>query len=160
MKITIHPPLIEPPVERSNAISMIIRSFKGRRDVEVHLFRPEYDSEEAERYDWNKLIGDPASRDLVDNPMEARKILFEAFTAEERDQVLAFLEKRYAERVSEVNAYSLEFPIPTGIPPLSMIPEGKSIGFIRFERIPNFDLPFKVHGLYDLARHQPLVQDE
>ena len=149
-----------PPVDRAYVISMVIKSFKGRRDVEAHLFRPEYDPEDLKGYDWVKLIGDPAQPGADDDPATAQKILLESFSSAERDQVLQFLQDCYADRVSKVSVHTLDFPIPTGLPCLSGIPEGKTIGLIRFEKIPSCALPFKMHGLYDLAQHEPLVQDE
>lgn len=43
------------PIDRAHALSMTIKSFKGRRDVEVHLFRHTWDPEEEEAIDWDKL---------------------------------------------------------------------------------------------------------
>ena len=41
MDVRVNPPMMAPPVDRAWAVSMVIRSFKGRRDVEVHLYRAE-----------------------------------------------------------------------------------------------------------------------
>lgn len=146
------------PVERAYMVSMIIKSFKGRRDVEVHLFRPDFDPAEEEQYDWDKLLGDPIHPDLdVDIP-KSKRILLESFTLEERDTVVEYLKVRYGSRLASISSGPLDLPIPLGIPPLSSIPGGKTIGFIHFEAVPNYTLPFTVHGFYDLAQHKPLVE--
>jgi hypothetical protein len=147
------------PVERAWVISMTIKSFKGRKDVEVHLFRPDYDTAEAEGYDWDALLGDPVHPELPVDLQASRRVLLEAFTPEERDQVLEYLKSTYEDRVSQVVAAPMDLPIPLGLPPLSDIPEGKSIGFIRFDKLPNYSLPFGLRGFYDLAQHEPLVQE-
>ena len=77
MEVLIYPPMSTVSVDRGWVISMVIKSFKGRRDVEVHLFRPDYDPEEAKAYDWVRLIGDPVSPGASDDPTSARQILLE-----------------------------------------------------------------------------------
>lgn len=148
------------PVERAYILSMVINSFKGRRDVEVHLFRPDFEESELKNYDWNKLLGDPVHPELEIDLDKSKRILLESFTLSERDQIVAYLKERYANRVSAINSAPLDLPIPLGLPPLSSIPGGKTIGFIHFEQIPNYTLPFPVHGFYDLAQHKPLVEGE
>lgn len=153
---TSHTPL---PVDRAYVLSMTIKSFKGRRDVQVHLFRTGYDMAEAQGYPWEHLLGEPLDAQHTDAE-GSRQLLLEAFTADERDQILAYLEKRYADRLTEISAQPMDFPIPLGLCPLSAFPEGETIGFIRFDRIPNYDLPFAFHGLYDLAQHSPVVKEQ
>ena len=144
------------PSDRAYVISMVIKSFKGRRNVEVHLFRPKYDEAEQNAYDWNNLLGDPIEPGM-DDPIGSRKVMLEAFTKEERDIILEYLKAHYDDRVSEVNAQPMNFPIPVGLNPLSAIPEGKTIGLIRFSKLPHYNLDFPLSGLYDLSQAQPLV---
>jgi hypothetical protein len=150
----------EASTERIYAISIVIRSFKGRRDVEVHLFRQDWDESEFSAYDWDKLIGQPLEPNIEYDEGSSRRIILEAFTREERDAVVDYLRERYENRLSRIDACALDLPVPAGLPPLSTYPEGKSIGFIRFDEIPNYPLDFKFRGLYDLSRHEPLVRDE
>jgi len=160
MEITIVPVTDTLPVERAFVISMVIKSFKGRRDVEVHLFHAgphESELETAEGVIWDDLVD--SGHPKADKSVETFKIILEAFTEAERDQVIEYLKNRYEGRVSQINACTLSFPIPQGMPPLSAAPEGKTIGFIRFESTPHYTLPFTVHGLYDLSQHEPLVQE-
>lgn len=157
MEINLHSPETAPPVKRAYFITMTINSFKGRRDVEVHLFRPDYDAAEMAAYDWNKLLGDPIHPQVPADPEFSKRVLMEAFTAEERDKVIDYLKEHYADRVSVVNSGPVDLPVPLGLPPLSELPEGKTIGFIRFDQIPHYSLPFKLRGMYDLAQHEPLV---
>ena len=148
------------PTDRAWVVSMTIKSFKGRKDVDVHLFRSDYDEAEMETYDWDKILGDPYDPEVKPDPELSKCVLLEAFTSTERDALLAYLKERYEDRVSAITACPLNLPIPLGLPPLSSIPEGKAIGFIRFDQIPNYTLDFPVHGFYDLAQHEPMVHDE
>ncbi len=160
MEITIIPPTTDLVVDRVHVVTMVIKSFKGRKNVDVHLFRSGYDPEEAECYDWNVLLGDPVQPGLEIDPLQSRKVFLEAFTADERDALVEFLKVRYATRLASITTAPLDFPIPLGLQPLSEIPEGKTMGFIRLENLANYSLPFEVHGFYDLAQHDPLVQEE
>ncbi len=148
----------EIPIKRGYAVSMIIRSFKGRREVEVHLFRPEWAAEEENEISWDNIFGSPATLDAIPNEKKDRKIILESFTLEERDQVVDYLKEHYSSRLESIFSTPMEFPVPTGMPPLSSITEGKDIGLIKFEKVPHFDLPFALRGLYNLGAHRPLVE--
>jgi len=147
------------PIDRAHAVSMTIKSFKGRRDVEVHLFRKSWDPEEEEAIDWDKLLAAPG---MSDSPEAAgsRKVVLESLTPEERDQVIGYLKEHYANRLSAITSSPIPFPIPIGLMALSDLSEGKSIGFIHFERIPHFNLGFALRGFYDLSQHPPIVETE
>ncbi len=160
MELNILIPDSPPPVERVYTVSMVIRSFKGRRNVEVHLFRPDYDPNEVDKYNWDKLIGDPVHPDVQVNLESPKYIVLESFTLEERDAIVEYLKDRYGERLETISSGPLALPVPLGMPALSEIPGGKTLGFIHFELVPNYTLPFAVHGLYDLAQHDPLVRGE
>ncbi|MDK2957805.1 MAG: hypothetical protein PWQ57_3303 [Desulfovibrionales bacterium] len=147
------------PINRAYSVSIIIKSFKGRRDVEAHLFRPQWDSAEEKDVDWAKLLGSPMDPSLPADPLSTRKVIMESFTVEERDQLVLYLSEHYDDRLTALWSAPLEFPAPMGLPALSDVDEDKSIGFIRFEKIPHFHLPFPVHALYDLSRHRPLVEE-
>ncbi len=147
------------PADRAFVMTMTIKSFKGRRDVQVHLFRPEYEASEFEAYKWDNLLGD-AIEPGQDDPEGSKRVLLEAFTKAERDQILGYIQERYADRVSDVTARPMTFPVPKGLVPLSAIPEGKSVGLVRFSQLPNYTLPFPLSGLYDLSQHEPMVQAE
>ncbi len=157
MDIRIDTPRMPPPVDRAWAVSMVIRSFKGRRDVEVHLYRAEAAPDQG--YDWDALLGE-APPNAPAEPEATKQMVLEAFSEAERDTVLEFLKARYTDRLVSITATAMEFPLPKGLPPLSSYPEGKSIGRIRFEKVPTFDMPFVIHGLYDLSRHKPLVEEQ
>ena len=163
MDITIIPLEAPAPVARIHVLSMVIRTFKGRRDVEVHLFRPEPqdgDMDEMEAAGWDNLIDDTQHPDIEGDMETTRRVLLEAFTEKERDILLGYLRERYEGKVSAITACPMVLPLPLGLKPLSAFPVGKTIGVIRFDALPNYPLPFAVHGLYDLAQHEPLVQDE
>ena len=149
----------ELPVKKGYMISLIIKKLKGHKYVEVHLFLPEWDENEAKSYDWSKLLGDPIDRNAPADPVSSRKVLLESFTLEERDIILDYIKKRYVSRLSAINSRPLDFPIPMGLIPLSEIPEDDDIGCIRFEEIPNYTIPFPVHGLYILSQHEPVEEE-
>lgn len=153
-KVPIDSPL---PCERAFVLSMVIRSFKGRRDVEVHLFRSGWAETDA-LICRGEGIFEPAASADKESHERACAFLMEAFTAEERDALIDYLSARYADKVSEITAAPLPFPIPTDISPLSTVPLGQDIGLIHLWKIPNYPLPFKVDGLFDLAVHKPMVQ--
>ena len=161
MDMRVDTPMMPPPVDRAWAVSMVIRSFKGRRDVEVHLYRAEAapDPGMDGGYDWDALLGELPPNAPAE-PEATKRMILESFTEAERDQVLDFLTARYEDRLVSITATPMEFPLPKGLPPLSSFPEGKSVGRIYFEKIPTFDLGFVIHGLYDLARHKPLVEEQ
>ncbi|WP_462323849.1 hypothetical protein [Desulfoplanes sp.] len=158
--------MIEPnqplPVDRGYVLSMVIRSFKGRRDVEVHLYRSAWSDDEMDTYDWKNLLGGSIERKdggAID-PQGSKKVLLEAFTEKERDQVITYLSERYESRLTKITAAPLGFPIPQGLAPLSSFAQGKTIGTIQLDKIPNYPLPFPIRGLYDLSRHKPLVEEK
>jgi hypothetical protein len=157
MEMTVQSPESPLPVDRAYVVSVVIKSFKGRRDVEVHLFRTAWDEKELEMIDWD-LVLDPAAAGAAPEDLErSRRFLMEAFTPAERDLLLEYLKSRYEDRLERLTAMPLEFPLPAGIIPLGEVPLGADVGIIRFERIPHYALPFPVHGLFDLGRHKPMV---
>ena len=89
----------------------------------------------------------------------ALRCILEAFTEEESRALVDYLEQRYAEHIEKITVCPLDLPVPLGVAPLSGIPEGKSTGFIRFEAVPNYPLPFVARGFYDLAIHEPLMAE-
>lgn len=159
MEINIIAPERPLPIDRAHAVSMTIKSFKGRRDVEVHLFRSAWDPEEEEAIDWDKLL---AAQGMGEAPEAAgsRRVILEALMPAERDAIIAYLKEHYANRLSAIFSAPIPFPVPIGLMALSDISEGKSIGFIHFERIPHFNLGFALRGFYDLSQHPPIVETE
>lgn len=146
------------PIERAFAVSMVINVFKGRKNVAVHLYRPDVDPDSL-GCDFDKITGDLLHPELTAGPESVRKIAAESFTRTERIALVDYLLARYGDKVSRIDAVPLEFPIPMGMLALSEIPEGKTIGVLRLEKTPNYPLEFPVHGFYDLAQHEPLVTD-
>jgi len=147
------------PIDRAYALSMTIKSFKGRRDVEVHLFRHIWDPEEEEAIDWDKLLAAPGMSEAPE-ACGSRRVVLESLSEEERDKIICYLNEHYANRLSGIFSTPIPFPVPIGLMALSDISEGKSIGFIHFERIPHFDLGIALRGFYDLGQHRPIVETE
>lgn len=159
MEITLVRPERPLPIDRAYALSMTIKSFKGRRDVEVHLFRNAWDPEEEEAIDWDQLLAAPGMSEAPE-AAGSRRVVLESLTPEERDKVVAYLKEHYANRLTGIFSAPIPFPVPVGLMALSDLSEGKSIGFIHFERIPHFDLGFALRGFYDLSQHPPIVETE
>jgi hypothetical protein len=161
MEICIIPPSETPPAERAYTVSMVIRNFKGRKDVEVHLFRPvDQATFEAENdsYPWGVLLDDPLNPNMEYDPLSARRVIMEAFTEAERDKVVDYLKQRYADKLESINSCVLDFPIPLGLTALSDLSEGKSVGFIHLDRTPNYALGLALRGYFDLSAHRPLIE--
>jgi hypothetical protein len=158
MEVTLQSPESPPPVNRAHVVSIVIKSFKGRRDVEIHLFRTGWDENEFDTIDWDRVLEPrPGEADPIELE-KSRRFLLEAFTVEERDLLVGYLTSRYEDRLERITSMPLEFPLPEGITPLGEVPLGQDIGIVRFEKIPHYTLPFDVHGLFDLGRHKPMVE--
>jgi len=164
MDINIVAPDRDPPAPRAHVLTMTIKSFKGRRNVEVHLYRAAWDPKEMDQYDWNALLSEveppeagAEAAEAID-PENSRKVLLEAFTAGERDQVIAYLRHRYGSKLEGITSCTLNFPIPKGLAALADVAEGKSIGRMRLETVPKYALPFPVHGLFNLNQHEPILE--
>ncbi len=157
MEIDIVPAREFLPVDRAWSLSIVIKSFKGRKDVEVHLFRPTWDALEEEAYDWDKIMGDPMHPDMDCDNASARKLVMESFTPEERDQLVTYLNERYTDKLAAIRSCPIDFPVPQGIAALSDLTEGKDIGFVHFDKIPHYTLSFPVRGFFDLSQHSPMI---
>ena len=152
------------PLDRIYIIAATLNAFKGRRHVEVHIFRHGATDEELAALEGKKLVGppDPAVPPQVlqgATEKAALRCVLEAFTAEESQALVAYLEQRYAEHIEKIMVCPMDLPVPLGVSPLSGIPEGKSTGFIRFDAVPDYPLPFVARGFYDLAVHEPLMAE-
>ena len=152
------------PLDRIYIIAATLNAFKGRRHVEVHIFRHGTTDEELAALEGKKLVGppDPAvPPQVLQGATEeaALRCVLEAFTAEESQALVAYLEQRYAEHIEKIMVCPMDLPVPLGVAPLSGIPEGKSTGFIRFDAVPDYPLPFVARGFYDLAVHEPLMAE-
>lgn len=147
------------PCSRGLAATIRIRSFKGRKDVLVHLFRPVWDNAEMSAHPWSELIDQNMPSDQGANRGDSREVVLESFSATELHALVSYLSNRYADRLTDIATNALTFPLPAGLLPLSSMPEGKDIGRIRFEIVPGYPLSFPVHGLYDLSQHKPMVQE-
>lgn len=144
-----------PPTPRCWVVSVVIKSFKGRRDVDVHLFRTDWNPSEIEGVDWQKII-EAAKGDQDTHP--TKRFVMEAFTREERDALIEYFKNHYSDKCSVITASPLSFPVPLSIKPLSDVPVSGEIGIIQFHKIPHYSLPFIVQGLFDLSQHKPIVE--
>ncbi len=158
LKVIAASPFME--LERCYLIQAQLKSFKGRKDVIVYLFRTDVDEKELVQLRELDVV---APRN-DETPFGATKedallSLLEAFTAEEGNEVLEFLKERYEEHISEVVVSPVEIPVPLGMVPFSAIPEGKSMGFIRFDSGDEYPLPFVIYGFYDLEAHDALINE-
>ena len=158
MDITITAPQSPLPFARAHSLSMVIRSFKGRRDVEVYLFRSRWDASEASDPVLSTLVetGTPASG----SGRDSRTIILESFTEGERDTIVEYLKEQYSTRLTAITSTVLPFPIPAGLPGFTEIQASKDGGFIEFEKIPSYPLKFPLKGYFDLSQHRPIADDE
>jgi len=155
MDIDIISPQSPPPVAQAHTMSMLVKSFKGRRNVEVHLFRGRWSEAEEAALPWSELIDGPVPR-----PGEAaRRVVMEAFTDAERDRIVDYLKAQYSTRLAAIRSAPLGFPVPAGLCGLSEAQPGKSVGFIEFEKIPSYRLNIPLRGFFDLSQHPPIVQE-
>lgn len=152
------------PLERIYIITATLKTFKGRRNVEVHLFRSNPDVAELESLRAMNLVGKPNNETPLgcnspEAAEDALRTVLEAFTAEEGNLLLEYLDQRYADQFSKVVVCPLEMPVPLGVVPLSSIPMGKSMGFINMSAVRDYPLPFAVQAFYDLDAHEPMLQE-
>jgi hypothetical protein len=164
MEHAIIPAPPDAPLDRIYIITLIMHIFKGRRNVEAHLFRAGADPAELESLRDKGLVGKPCAEPGAGQlphgtESDALQTALEAFTAEEGNLLLEYLKERYEDQILRVTVCPLALPIPLGVVPLSAIPEGKTMGFIRFDAVRDYPLPFAVRGFYDLDAHEPLVPE-
>ncbi len=124
-------PAQEPPVPRAYVLSMVILSFKGRRDVDgAPVPARRGPGRDRGTGPGDRLLGAPLTPGRRDDPAGSRRLLLEAFTADERHQVVDYLKARYGDRVGAITGQTLDFhPCPGPAPPLRH-PEGRTVGFI------------------------------
>lgn len=157
MDITITQPDAPLPTQFAHSLSMVIRSFKGRRDVEVHLFRGHWDNSMEKELDWTDLINNPDGHEQSDDT--SRNVILESFSSEERDRIINYLKDQYSTRLTAIRSTPLSFPIPAGLAALSQLNPGKNVGVIEFNKIPSYSLDIPLKGLYDLNQHPPIVEE-
>lgn len=134
-----------------------LKNFKGLGNVEIQLLRCGASQAEMEALRDRNLVSAPAS----DLPAEIRAgttrdmalaCLLEAFTKEEIEELVKYLDERYGEHISELVVCPLELPLPFGVGPLGQMPESESSGFINFDLAPDYPLGFKFKGFYELPK--------
>lgn len=149
------------PIERIYIMAGILKSFKGKRDVELQIIRPCAKEEEFfPLFDKNLVDApDPAMPAALVENSSMRKALgciLEAFTEDEAKALANYLAQRYGDKFSSLFASPMIFPVPFGVAPLAELPESKNSGFIRFERASDYPLPFSAWGYYDLDTHSSI----
>ena len=61
MEIVRKEPQSPSPCPRGHVATVCIRAFKGRKEVLVHLFRPQWDPAEEGGYPWAELVREDAA---------------------------------------------------------------------------------------------------
>jgi hypothetical protein len=156
MEIDIIPPRTESPPPYVHSLSMVIKSFKGRRNVQVHLFRAAWNPKDETALPWDTLLTDRLEGQ-ADEP--GRRVVMEAFTDDERDRIVNYLKEQYSTRLTAIRSTPLTFPVPAGLAGLSQADPGKGAGFIDFAKIPSYSLDIPLKGFYDLSGHLPIVEE-
>ncbi len=146
----------EPLCPRTYVASLRLANFKGHKDVEAHLFRYDYPENEIEEIAKLDLVGppDPAMpAELIKDATkeQALKCILEAFTEEESRQLEKYLREKYSDQIVSLYIAPLNLPAPLGVAPLAEIPEGEKSGFIKLDKAPGYNLPFKIRAYYDLS---------
>ncbi len=159
MQPEIHTCSETPPVDLGYAVSMVIQRFKGRSNVEVHLFRPSWDEDDYGRYPWEELIGGAVSDDRPESPVNSKNVLLETFTADESRRLMDYLQERYGDLLASIHCRVLDFPIPMDLTPLSSVQESDTVGRLDLDTIANYPLDFAVKGVYDLSRHEEIRKE-
>ncbi|CCH47573.1 hypothetical protein [Pseudodesulfovibrio piezophilus] len=157
MKITITEPNSKPLAPYAHSISMVIRSFKGRRNVEVHLFRSSWSASMEESIDWSHTLYTPKTDIPVSK--SSRNVVMESFTLDERNRIINYLKEQYSTRLTAIHSTPLSFPVPDGLMGLSQAVPNKNLGVIEFKKIPSYPLNIPLKGLYDLSKHPPLIEE-
>lgn len=152
------------PLDRIYIVAATLKTFKGRRHVDVQIFRPGAGDDEVEAIRNLGLVA-PADPSIPPEVLQgatedaALRCILEAFTAEESRALLAYLEERYAEHIEKITICPMDIPVPLGVAPLADIGESNTTGFIRFDAVRDYSLPFAAHGYYDLSAHEPLDKE-
>lgn len=154
MQVKILEPNLAYGIERIFILNMSLYSFKGRKNLEVHLYRGAWEGQEKNAYPWESLL---ESKDPLDS---SKKIILEAFTREEIEQIIAYLKERYSSRIQEIIGAPLELPLPPGLIPFSDMPENENFGRIYLDKAPHYPLSFIVRGFYDLSSAEPLIDEK
>ena len=148
------------PLDRFYIVAITLNTFKRRRHVDVQIFRPNAADDELEPLRGLGLVApaDPSvPAEVLQGATEeaALRCVLESFTAEESHALVEYLEKRYADQIEKITVCPLDLPVPMGVAPLAGIGEGKTTGFIRFDAVRDYPLPFPAYGFYDLAAQKP-----
>ena len=143
------------PIPRIYVASMLLAEFKGRRNVEAHIFRHSWAPEELEELAALDLVGPPdpgMPAQLVEGATReaALKCVLEAFTKEEIQKLAAHLKERHGAQILSLRAAPLQLPAPLGVGPLGELPTGAESGFIKLDKAPGYDLPFLAWAYYEL----------
>lgn len=155
MLINIHEAAEALPLDRVYIGSAVLSNFKGKANVEVQLFRSNYDDTEIEQIRNLGLVtsrntGIPAEALAGATEEAALKCLMEAFTKEECVLIANYLQERYNEQIERIDFAPLQLPLPLGLGPLAELPPGEKSGFVNFDKAPGYSLPFHIKGWYEL----------
>lgn len=141
-----------PDLPRQYVAAALIANFRGHKDVETHLFRDGWTKEEAEEMASLNLIADPSGplpEALAAVSREASlECALETFSRAEAEELIAYLERRYAGQISRLDVAPMELPAPRGVIGLNRIPATETSGFIDFYKAKDYPLSFRLRGYY------------
>ena len=158
------PSQIDLPLDRIFIVAATLNTFKGRRHLDVQIFRPGAKDAELEAIKGLGLVApaDPAvPAEVLQGATEeaALRCILESFTHDESQALVKYLEQRYADQIEKITVCPLDLPVPLGVSPLAGLTESKTTGFIRFDAVRDYPLPFPAYGFYDLAAQQPASEE-
>ncbi|WP_297670811.1 hypothetical protein [uncultured Desulfovibrio sp.] len=143
------------PLDRVYVVTAVLNTFKMHRHVEVQIFRPGASDDEVKALQGKNLVA-PADPSVPPQVLQgateeaALRCLLECLTEDEARALATYLGERYADQFESLTVCPLEVPVPLGVGPLEGITEGKNSGFIRFDAVRDWPLPFRAWGYYDL----------
>ncbi|MCR4667613.1 MAG: hypothetical protein K5657_10070 [Desulfovibrio sp.] len=157
-------------IDRIYGIDAVLRNFKGCQHLEVTLIRMGHTEEELNHL--KELMAKGV--DLVDeeNPEVPKEVLKEAtvdaalscilenFTREEVDQFIPYVKKRYSDLIEKLIIAPTPLPVPLGAGSIGLLPTTRESGFIKFEKAPDYPLPFVVHAYFNFSLQDELSGDQ
>lgn len=155
MELDFRRALTDAKLDRIYIAALALKNFRGRKNVEVQLFRHGATEAELCALRGKGLVGAPPAgmpEAIIQGASEdaALYCLLEAFTLPEAEQLADYIAGRYGEQAASLTICPLGLPVPLGVGPLGALPESANSGFLNFHLAPGYALLFQLRGYFDL----------
>jgi hypothetical protein len=128
------------------SVTTIVKRFSGRDNIPFYWFVPDRFGEPSRPY--AELIADYDPQN--EYRTHAEDAIDELFTADEAEQLVSYLNRQHGDAgTTEINEVML--PIAGNVANYGAFPTGAGIDFYMLHREPEYSLPFKVSGYFDLG---------